>query len=122
MNLKFGIRRCFITGTTALSLDDTRGFKLAKDVSLHKELAGLCGLTFPDVEAALAKICDSEVETKKHLSELTKYTDGYHFCSDNRVANVYSTVTCLEYLQVSNENIWTSGPLSVFLLVIRPGC
>ena len=42
------------------------------------DVAGLCGLTRVDVEAALQKICTSDRETriKKHISTMTKQFNG----------------------------------------------
>lgn len=54
MGLRYGIRKCFITGISPLSLvDNTSGFNIAVNVSFEKEVAGLCGLTRADIAAAL---------------------------------------------------------------------
>ncbi|KAL0640096.1 hypothetical protein Q9L58_000924 [Maublancomyces gigas] len=103
MGLRYGIRKCFITGISPLSLvDNTSGFNIAVNLSFEKEVAGLCGLTRADIAAALQVICDSETKAAEHLTQLTKYADGYHFCQNNKVEPVFNTDTSLEYLQHSD--------------------
>lgn len=100
MTLKFGIRKCFVTGVTPLVLDDTKGFTLAKDVSFRPEMAGVCGLTKEDVRAALERVC-GEDEVERRVGELEGWADGYRFCWEEKVASIYNTTTALQYLQVS---------------------
>lgn len=105
MELRYGIRKCFITGISPLSLvDNTSGFNIAVNMSFEKEVAGLCGLTRADIAAALQVICDSETKIAEHLTELTKYANGYHFCQNDKVEPMFNTDTGLEYLQVSHQN------------------
>lgn len=60
MGLRYGIRKCFITGIPPLSLvDNTSGFNIAVNMSFKKEVAELCGLTRA---AALQLVCDSETK------------------------------------------------------------
>lgn len=108
--LKHGIKKIFITGVSPLSLvDNTSGFNISRNMSFKKELAGFCGLTRADITAALDKICQDEGMTEgeirgevaKHLTELTKYANGYHFCDYGQVEPVFNTNTCLGYLEVS---------------------
>jgi hypothetical protein len=91
-----GIQRVFITGISPLSLSGVgSGFNVARNLSFHQDLAGLCGLTSSDLEAALKEIG----KDVKHLSEMTKCFNGYHFCRKTRVETIYNTETCLAYLQ-----------------------
>src|SRR5438045_1236817 len=72
--------RIFITGISSLSLTDiSSGFNIGRNLSFHKDLAGLCGLTHLEIEAALRNICSSEDDVNKHLSDMTEYFNGYHF-------------------------------------------
>ena len=90
------IRKVFITGISPLSLSGIgSAFNVARNLSFHQDLAGLCGLTSSDLEAALKEIGEDD----KHLSEMTKCFNGYHFCSMKRVETFYNTETCLAYLQ-----------------------
>ena len=91
-----GIQRIFITGISPLSLSGFgSAFNVARNLSFHQDLAGLCGLTSSDLEATLKEIGKDH----KHLSEMTKCFNGYHFCRKKRVETVYNTETCLAYLQ-----------------------
>ena len=61
------IEKCFITGVSPLSMTD---FNIATNVSFEKELAGLCGLSYEDVYAALQLpgMCGSDAtEVQKHF-------------------------------------------------------
>jgi len=97
-----GILRTFITGILPLSLTNIgSGFNVARNISFDKEVAGLCGLTRTDIEAALKEVCSSDTNAyKKHLSIITNYFNGYHFCNQETVETIYNTETCLVYLQV----------------------
>jgi hypothetical protein len=103
-----GIEKVFITGISPLSLSSIgSAFNIARNVSFHQDLAGLCGLTFSDLEATLKEIGedhkydkhDEDDKPDKHLSEMTKCFNGYHFCRKTGVETVYNTETCLAYLQ-----------------------
>jgi len=103
------IRRIFITGISPLSLSSLgSAFNVARNLSFHQDLAGLCGLTSSDLEAALKEIGEDD----KHLSEMTKYFNGYHFCRNKTVETVYNTETCLAYLQsiVDGGDLETDDP------------
>jgi hypothetical protein len=90
------IRRIFITGISPLSLSCLgSAFNVARNLSFHQDLAGLCGLTSSDLEAALKEIGEDD----KYLSEMTKYFNGYHFCKNKTVETVYNKETCLAYFQ-----------------------
>jgi hypothetical protein len=99
------IRKVFITGISPLSLSSFgSAFNVARNMSFHQRLAGLCGLTSSDLKDVLKETCeDSETdkhnEINKHLSEMTKSFNGYHFCRYRTVETVYNTETCLAYLQ-----------------------
>jgi hypothetical protein len=108
------IRKVFITGISPLSLSGLgSAFNVVRNLSFHQKLAGLCGLTSSDLEAALKEIGEDDKHDKhdkndeddkpdkpnKYLSEMTKYFNGYHFCAIKRVETVYNTETCLAYLQ-----------------------
>lgn len=98
-----GIPRVFITGILPLSLAGIgSGFNVARDISFDKDVAGLCGLTRKDIEASLKKACDLDINAyKTHLSVMTRYYNGYHFCNERTVDTVYNTETCLNYLQIA---------------------
>ncbi|RPA90217.1 DUF1703-domain-containing protein [Choiromyces venosus 120613-1] len=98
--LPYGIRKCFITGISPLSLADiTSGFNISVNISFKKEVAGLCGVSRADVQGALKKICQSKADVKSHLDRLTRYANGYHFCRYEKSEPVFNTDTSLEYLQ-----------------------
>jgi hypothetical protein len=97
-----GISRTFITGISPLSLTNVgSGFNVARNISSDKNVAGLCGLTRTDIEAALKEVGGSDTNAyEKHLSIMTNYFNGYHFCDRETVETVYNTETCIDYLQV----------------------
>jgi len=96
-----GIRRVFVTGIAPLSIAGLgSGFNVATNVSSDEDMAGLCGLTRGDIEAALKTLCGSDNDAyKRHLQDMTMYLNGYHFCNQKTLESVYNTGTCLAYLQ-----------------------
>jgi Predicted AAA-ATPase len=93
---KRGIEKIFVTGISPLSLSGVgSAYNIARNLSFHQDLAGLCGLTSSDLEATLKEIGEDD----KLLSQMTKCFNGYHFCRKKRVETVYNTETCLAYLQ-----------------------
>jgi hypothetical protein len=100
-----GIRKAFITGVAPLSLAGlSSAFNVTRNLSSHASVAGLCGLTRVDIEAALEKLCGSDTDAyKKHLQDMTIYLNGYHFCNQKTLETVYNTETCLAYLQCLTE-------------------
>ena len=96
-----GIRRTFITGVSPLSFAGiASAFNVSRDVSFDPDLAGLCGLTRSDVQAALEMLCPESEAYEEHLSSMTRYINGFHFCAQRKVETVYNTDSCLSYLQV----------------------
>jgi hypothetical protein len=99
------IERIFITGVLPLSLSGIgSGFNIARNLSFHPHLAGLCGLTSSDLKKVLEEIRKDDKDDKndkgdKHLSKMTKSFNGYHFCGHEKVETVYNTEACLAYLQ-----------------------
>ena len=100
--LSKGIQRSFITGVLPYGLagiDDW--FRVARDISLRKRVAGLCGLTRSDIGAALKRVCGPNPESyKRHLESMTGSSDGYYFCRQRNAETLYNMETCLSYLQV----------------------
>jgi hypothetical protein len=100
------IRRIFITGISPLSLSNLgSAFNWARNLSFDRDLAGLCGLTYSDLEDALMGIYKDPEAYNGFLSEMTKFFNGYHFCKDGTVETVYNTETCLAYLQCLIERV-----------------
>ncbi|KAF8432803.1 hypothetical protein BGX38DRAFT_1146330 [Terfezia claveryi] len=101
------IKRMFITGILPLSLSSGfgGGFNVARNLSFHKDLAGLCGLTSSDLEDALMGIYEDPKVCERFLSEMTEFYNGYHFCKERTVKTVYNTETCLAYLQYRIEGV-----------------
>jgi hypothetical protein len=97
LSAKGSIRRIFITGVSPLSLSS--GFNVARNLSFDRNLAGLCGLRYSDVEDALKSINDDPEAYKQFHSQMRQSFDGYHFCMDETVETVYNTETCLAYLR-----------------------
>ena len=94
------IQRVFITGISPLSLSSFgSSFNILSNVSFHKNLSGLCGLTHSDVDDTLEKICKSRSERDLVFSEMIEYLNGYHFCNSEKVKSVFNTEICLAYLQ-----------------------
>jgi len=94
------IRRTFITGISPLSLSSIgSAFNVTRNLSFDRDLAGLCGVTYADLEDTLMKICKDPKACNGFLLEMTKCFNGYHFCKDEMVRTVYTTETCLAYLQ-----------------------
>jgi len=100
-----GIPRTFITGISPVSLSDiVSGYNIGRNLSFDKDLAGLCGLTRADIEAALKEICGSDLDTyQNHLSTMTEFFNGHHFCDEEKVETIYNTMTCLSFLQVRSN-------------------
>ena len=96
------IQRTFITGISSLTFSSIRSaFNVTRDLSFHKDVTGLCGLTSLDIQAALKMICGPDLKAyQDHLSSMTEYYNGFHFCRDRSVALMYNTESCLAYLQV----------------------
>jgi hypothetical protein len=112
LGLRGMFRRAFITGISPLSLSGIgSAFNVARNVSFHQDLAGLCGLTHSDLKDALDKICEDS-EAQKHLSEMTESFNGFHFCTHKEVETVYNTETCLAYLQsiVDGDKVEAEDP------------
>jgi Predicted AAA-ATPase len=100
------IRRIFITGISPLSLSSLgSAFNVTRNLSFHRDLAGLCGLTYSDLEDALKRICEDPEDCNHFLLEMTKCFNGYHFCNNETVETVYNTETCLAYLQCCIERV-----------------
>ena len=97
-----GISRTFIIGISPLSLTDIgSGFNVGRNLSFDDDVAGLCGLTYTDIEAALKEVCGLDLEAyNKHLSVITEFFNGHRFCNQKKVETIYNTETCLSYLQV----------------------
>ena len=100
--LSRGIRRTFITGISPLTFSSIRSaFNVTEDLSFDRDVAGLCGLTSLDIQASLKMICGSDLKGyQDHLSSMTEYYNGYHFCRESNVVPVYNTESCLAYLHV----------------------
>jgi hypothetical protein len=100
------IQRIFITGISPLSLSGLgSAFNVVRNLSFHRDLAGLCGLTYSDLQDALKDIHEDPGVYDNNLSEMTKYFNGYHFCRDQMVETVYNTETCLAYFQCLIEGV-----------------
>jgi hypothetical protein len=98
----YGIKKVYITGVTPLLLSDLiSGANDQENISFSPRLSTICGLTRSDVLEALRVICNTEEEVQKHLKELEKHTNGYHFCQQRSVDPVFNAQTALSYLQVS---------------------
>jgi len=111
----YGIQRVYITGVTPLLISDLiSGANDQENISISPLVSDICGLTRSDVLGALKAICNDEEEVQKHLGELERFANGYHFCQERRVEPVFNTHTALSYLQVSKQkysvtitNYWT---------------
>ena len=70
----------------------------------------MCGFTREDVEATLHGVCGEAYE--KHLSAMTEYFNGYHFCNNETVSLVYNMEICLSYLQslIDGRNLQLEDP------------
>lgn len=100
------IRRIFITCISPLSLSSVgSAFNVVRNLSFHKDLTGLSGLTYSDFEDALKSIYEDSEAYSSFLSEMTKYFNGYHFCQDETVEIVCNTGMCLLYLQCRMEAV-----------------
>jgi len=99
---EYGIRKAYITGVTPLLLDDlVSGANNQENISFDPQVSTICGLTRSDVLGALRVVCNNEEEVQKHLRELERHANGYHFCQEQSVDPVFNTQTALSYLQVS---------------------
>ncbi|KAG0058715.1 hypothetical protein BGZ90_004807 [Linnemannia elongata] len=108
------IAKCYITGVSPQSLtDNASGFNVTRYVSWKPELAGFCGLTEPDIAAALALVSESAAEAQKHLKIMRDHYKGYNFVPGGQGPLIYNTNTCLEYLESLAEGEPMEDPLSV---------
>ncbi|MDY6323070.1 MAG: AAA family ATPase [Succinivibrio sp.] len=105
------IRRFFITGVSALSLDSlTSGFNIAKNVSRRPELNSMLGFTKDE----LSKVVDATVDFSKlpSLSKaeimdvMEKNYDGYVF-SEGTDEHLFCPNMCLNFL----DNLISAGKL-----------
>jgi hypothetical protein len=93
-----GIQEVFVTGIAPLSLASLGS--ISTNVSSDEDMAGLCGLTRADIEAALETLCGSDNDAyKRHLQNMITYLNGYHICNQKTLESIYNTETCLAYLQ-----------------------
>jgi Predicted AAA-ATPase len=100
------IQKIFVTGISPLSLSNLgSAFNVTRNLSFHKDLVGLCGLTYSDLEDALKEIFKDPGAYYDVRLEMTKFFNGYHFCKDETVETVYNTETCLAYLQRCIERV-----------------
>jgi hypothetical protein len=85
----YGIRKAFITGIAPLSLAGAgSGFNVAKNLSSSANAAGLCGLTGADIEAALKKVCGSDIDAyKTHLQDMTMHFERISFLQPQNARN-----------------------------------
>jgi hypothetical protein len=99
------IKKTFITGISPLSLSNAgSAFNITRNVSFHKHLAGLCGLTSLDLESALRMINKDDKFCNDHLANMRELFNGYHF-SQETVESMFNTETCLAYLQALVEGV-----------------
>lgn len=102
MALTYGVRIVYITGITPLLLSElSNGFNVVQNLSWAKQYSELCGFTRADILESLKFLCEKEEDREKYLQTLTKYADGYHFCSSEKVERVFNTQTSILYLNVS---------------------
>ena len=97
-----GLERVFVTGVSPVALNDlTSGFNNAKDVSLKKSLAGLCGFDetelrdLLEVVAAERQLAREEVE--RFLEVMRAWYNGYRF-SERAGDLVYNPTNVLFFL------------------------
>ena len=82
------------------------------NISFSPEISTICGLAQSDVLAALRVVCNNEEEVQKHLRELERHANGYHFCQEQSVDTVFNTQIALSYLEVSRPSFNTQTTLS----------
>jgi len=99
---RYGMRKIFMTGIAPLLLSGNMyGFNIGQNISFEPRFATVCGLTKDDVVATLRLFCKGDEEkVQKHLVELQKYANGYHFCDKESVPKVFNPETVMWYLDV----------------------
>ena len=109
LNKRGSITNVYITGVMPLLLNETLSdFNVVSNISHNYQYAELCGLSQSDAFGTLKTICSNHSEAESHLAELTRYVNGYHFCSDRKVEPMYNTTTCLGYFNVSLPSFFIS--------------
>ena len=99
------VPKIFVTGIAPLLLHGKwGGFDMGQNISnisFLPRFATVCGLTKDDVVATLRHFCkEDEEKVQKHLTELQKYANGYHFCNEESVPKVFNPETIMWYLDV----------------------
>ena len=96
------VPKIFMTGIAPLLLHgEWGGFDISQNISFLPRFATVCGLTKDDVVATLRHFCKGDEEkVQKHLAELQKYANGYHFCNEESVPKVFNPETVMWYLDV----------------------
>jgi hypothetical protein len=101
-----GLERVFITGTSAILLNDMiTGYNVAENIYLMPEFNDLCGFKQAEVEAVLKKVvveCGLKPEDAKDaLVIMQAFYNGYTFSdmSNESIYNPTLALYCLKYLQ-----------------------
>ena len=103
------IANIYITGVMPLLLSETfSDFNIVSNISHDDQYADLCGLSQSDAFETLKIICSDHTEAESHLAELTRYANGFHFCSYRNVEPMYNTTTCIGYFDVSSPSFFIS--------------
>ena len=111
----YGVDKIFMTGITPLLLSGNMiGFNISRNISFDPLFATVCGLTKDDVVATLRHFCkEDEEKVQKHLAELQKYANGYHFCNEESVPKVFNPETIMWYLDVIIVNQLVLNPVLI---------
>jgi hypothetical protein len=95
-----GLERVFITGTSAILLNDMiTGYNVAENIYLMPEFNDLCGFKQAEVEAVLNKV--SPIHDKEALIVMKDFYNGYCFSdmSDELIYNPTLALYFLKHLQ-----------------------
>ena len=96
------VPKIFMTGIAPLLFHgEWCGFGMGQNISFLPRFATVCGLTKDDVVATLRHFCkEDEEKVQKHLAELQKYANGYHFCNEESVPKVFNPEIVMWYFKV----------------------
>ena len=98
----YGVKNLFITGISPLLLSDMGGgFNISENISFEPDFATVCGMTEDDIVATLRLFYKGDEEkAEKHLAELQKYANSYHFSNIESGPKVFNPYIVMWYLDV----------------------
>ena len=115
------LRFVFLTGITKFSqMSIFSELNNLKNISMMPEYAGICGITFDELQTDLADYVDAMAENlnlthQQAVDLLGKHYDGYHFCWPSPdIFNPYSLLNALSDRRV--DSYWFASGTPTYLI------